>query len=244
MATLQLILDGALDSVQNMASDAFLLQAANSRARSTLRIYRWRQPSLSLGYFQRYVDRAEHSASSACPVVRRASGGGAILHHHELTYSLTTPVRDRLSATQTSDTYDRLHASVIQALRRFDVSAEPYQGSPQASSFLCFQRRASGDIVMGPWKVMGSAQRRFRQAILQHGSLIFRRSPFAPELPGIEDLAEKTIDQEDFVKTWSKLVADEFGLELRAAKFTPAETDQIKSIGREKFSQNGWLHRR
>ena len=45
-------------------------------------------------------------------------------------------------------------------------------------------RPASGD-----WKILGSAQRRSRGALLQHGSLLLETSPAAPELPGLSDLA-------------------------------------------------------
>ncbi len=54
--------------------------------------------------------------------------------------------------------------------------------------FLCFLRRSPGDIVSGPWKLMGSAQRRDRGGLLQHGSLLLRGSPHAPELVGVWDL--------------------------------------------------------
>ncbi|RMF43099.1 MAG: lipoate--protein ligase family protein [Planctomycetota bacterium] len=54
--------------------------------------------------------------------------------------------------------------------------------------FLCFLRRSPGDIVHGSAKLMGSAQRRIRGGLLQHGSLLLRRSPFARELAGVWDL--------------------------------------------------------
>ena len=53
---------------------------------------------------------------------------------------------------------------------------------------LCFQRQDSHDLVSGDFKVLGSAQRRRRGAILQHGSLIRHRSVLAPHLPGFADL--------------------------------------------------------
>ncbi len=65
---------------------------------------------------------------------------------------------------------------------------------PAAEPFLCFQRRAVGDVVLADpaagtdVKVAGSAQRKHRGAILQHGSLLIARSAAAPELPGLSDL--------------------------------------------------------
>jgi lipoate-protein ligase A len=53
---------------------------------------------------------------------------------------------------------------------------------------LCFQRQDEQDLVLNGHKVLGSAQRRRRGAILQHGGLLLKASKFAPDLPGIIDL--------------------------------------------------------
>jgi len=60
--------------------------------------------------------------------------------------------------------------------------------------FLCFLRRSPGDILVRSadgsieTKIVGSAQRRGRGAVLQHGSILFAQSPFTPELPGLREL--------------------------------------------------------
>jgi lipoate-protein ligase A len=55
---------------------------------------------------------------------------------------------------------------------------------------MCFLREDGNDIVhhLGP-KIVGSAQRRRRQVVLQHGSVLFQRSQFGPALAGIADLS-------------------------------------------------------
>lgn len=59
---------------------------------------------------------------------------------------------------------------------------------PVDEPFLCFQRCDPHDLVLGGQKVLGSAQRRRKGAILQHGSLLLRGSPHAPHLLGLTDL--------------------------------------------------------
>ncbi len=60
--------------------------------------------------------------------------------------------------------------------------------------FLCFLRRSPGDILVRSadrsieTKIVGSAQRRERGAVLQHGSILFAQSPWTPELPGLREL--------------------------------------------------------
>jgi len=58
------------------------------------------------------------------------------------------------------------------------------------SSFMCFNRRSDGDIVIRGHKVVGSAQRRIKKSLLQHGSILLNRSTLAPELKGIADLSD------------------------------------------------------
>ena len=75
----------------NMAVDeAILLAHAAGRVPPTLRLYAWRPPAISTGYFQQV---ARDIALDACAragiqVVRRLTGGRAVLHDDEVTYSV------------------------------------------------------------------------------------------------------------------------------------------------------------
>src|SRR3954464_5256758 len=89
--TCSLIIAAPPDGAWNMALDEALLHRAETDGMATLRFYGWREPTLSLGYFQQHADRALHPASENCTLIRRASGGGAILHDRELTYSIALP---------------------------------------------------------------------------------------------------------------------------------------------------------
>ncbi len=157
-------------------------------------------PTLSLGYFQRCEDRYSHPESTGLALVRRATGGGAIVHHQELTYSLAIPqtVQDLGAAPEI---YDTVHSSIVSWLGTLGLVASQWtetivfkshvsqiETKPSEPPFLCFQRRSSGDVVSRGFKVLGSAQRRSKFAVLQHGSLLFFRSPHAPQLSGIGDM--------------------------------------------------------
>lgn len=176
-----------------MAVDEALLEAAVEDAGTVLRWYQWEAATLSLGYFQKAVDLPKNDQQwSALPVVRRLSGGGAILHHHELTYSCALPASHPL----TNDPYQvylAMHNAIIEVLRPlgFDVRlrATRFGKDGPAEAFLCFSRGDEMDVVIGTDKVLGSAQRRRRGAVLQHGSLVLRRSQLAPQFPGLFDLA-------------------------------------------------------
>ncbi|NIL97049.1 MAG: lipoate--protein ligase family protein, partial [Planctomycetales bacterium] len=66
-------------------------------------------------------------------------------------------------------------------------------GAESEREFLCFLRRAAGDVLVGGTKIAGSAQRRRRGAVLQHGSVLLQTSESSPELAALNDLAQRPI---------------------------------------------------
>lgn len=250
MTEARLIIDPPQDGVLNMAIDQALLENANGGGVPTLRLYRWSKPTLSLGYFQKIADRQLHPASQHCQLVRRKTGGGAILHHHDLTYSLTMPHKNRWSEAN-EQLYDLVHSALIEQWADLGVATDLFRNVSQEASatkidpraFLCFQRRSSGDIVCNGWKVTGSAQRRAKNALLQHGSILIRKSEYAPELAGIQDQAEQSIDWEAF---WGNLIKRlETRLQLRFFD-SKLSGDEEQAVGRwrRQFAASDWLESR
>lgn len=225
-----------------MALDETLLEAADRDNRLCFRFYRWAEPTLSLGYFQAAAERAGHPASADCRLVRRLTGGGAILHDCELTYSLTVPARHPL-ARDRDRLYRLAHGALIAALEKaFAISASLCPGLPAANPepFLCFQRRSPGDVLLGDWKIAGSAQRRRRGAVLQHGSLLLRRSACAPELPGLEDLCGASNLNERLCSAWLDALASAAGFEFESSTVTADEQRLAERLLAEGYSQSAW----
>lgn len=181
-----------LTGAENMRIDEQLLDRAAAGGRSTLRFYEWKEPTISLGYFQK--DLVVPDTFAGLPVVTRLSGGGAILHHHELTYSLAIP---KAEMSEKPTAYYRIfHRIVIACLGELGLDCQlrgEAASDPENKTFLCFSRSDPNDIVHGIHKVVGSAQRRRRGAILQHGSVLLQRSSYASDLPGIFDLGARMI---------------------------------------------------
>ncbi len=229
-----------------MAVDEALLHSAAAGGAPCLRFYAWSEPTLSLGYFQAAADRQTHPPSAAAPLVRRSTGGGAILHDRELTYSLTCYAPSR-SAEASRHYYLALHETAIMLLGEYGIRAHlavPGEPSAGAEPFLCFLRRADGDLLVGDRKVLGSAQRRYRGGLLQHGSLLLDTSPAAPELAGLQVLADLALDSRVLAVRWAELVADRLGLDLRPSELLPEERELARQIEAAKFRDKGWTERR
>ena len=181
----------------NMAIDEALLEQAQPDWPIVIRLYRWEQPTLSLGRFQSLEDRDGIPGLDQLPWVRRKTGGGAILHHHEWTYSILIPVQDISKGIKghSEPLYRAVHLSVMDGLRGMGWRAAlsetctcDVQAEKIPESFLCFSRRSPVDLVIDQYKILGSAQRRTSSGLLQHGSLLLRSSPFTPKMLGLTDL--------------------------------------------------------
>ncbi len=249
-----------------MALDEALLEEAAGEGLATLRFYQWSEPTLSLGYFQTLADRQGHEASLGCLVVRRHSGGGAILHDQELTYSLALPALPRF----TRDPH-ALYLAVHQSLREtlLDLSGAGFAGTialcPQTirpagaegDPFLCFRRRAYGDLIVslnnsvglpqtidGAHKVTGSSQRKRRGAVLQHGSILLARSDQAPELPGLAELVGHRVGPGEVSNRWAPRVSEILGLGIATPVGVEATRERAKQIVKSRFAQPAWTGRR
>ncbi len=230
-----------------MAADEVLLHRAAHQGLCSLRFYGWSEPTLSLGYFQAIGDRARHPASQACPVVRRPTGGGAIVHDRELTYAVAVP--DGVAWARHRDgLYRRIHEALIEALSEWGIRASLNgPGQPQAddgTAFLCFQRRAPGDVVVGQHKLAGSAQRRLRGAVLQHGSVLLGQSPAAPELLGLKEWAGQPIAADTLAQAWLSALRRALDLEFYQSPLSRDEEDRVRHLAVQKYSSPLWTARR
>ncbi|PQO47873.1 biotin/lipoate A/B protein ligase family protein [Blastopirellula marina] len=246
MKEMRLIVDPPARGSWNMAVDEAILRGTDAASIPTLRFYQWSEPTLSLGYFQKYDDRQQHEASRQCACVRRASGGGAILHDQELTYSFVAAVHDSRSE-QFTRWFDLFHETLIDVLASWGIQAK-LSGKPQKpvseDPFLCFQRRHEVDVVVDGYKICGSAQRRHQVAILQHGSVLLHKSSAAPELPGVGELTKKEISPESLIEAWTAALQIRFETIFNLGPLTTEEQRSAQAIDREKFTANSWTHKR
>jgi lipoate-protein ligase A len=175
--TWRLIDSGPCSASHNMAIDeAIATLVRKDCLPPALRLYGWDRPSVSLGCFQRASDiDVGYCEAEDIPVVRRPTGGRAILHDDELTYSFSAGTDRGPFSKGLLDSYKKISAALHLALKKVGVSAESKsqreKGRVLAGSPLCFQSSSYGEILICNKKVVGSAQKRWDDGLLQQGSI-------------------------------------------------------------------------
>lgn len=183
----RLLPESTADGPLQMACDEVMLESAVAGIAS-LRFYRWSEPTLSLGYFQPETARHSDPRLSSLPFVRRSTGGAALVHDREWTYAIALPP-GTIWHTRGVNWLDRMHGIIAAALRRLgaEVRAVAAGERHKLGEVLCFLDQTPGDLVVSGHKVVGSAQRKHRAALLQHGGILLARSESTPNLSGLHE---------------------------------------------------------
>lgn len=161
----------------NMELDNHLaFQLQNGSIPPTLRVYGWNPSAISVGYHQSFAEfDAVKLADDGIDIVRRPTGGRAILHSQELTYSVVMPIEHHTLY----EIYSFINRGLVEGVRLLGIDAElSNQGKEfrtfyqTAESVACFSNAAKSEIQYRGKKLVGSAQRRFGNVVLQHGSFL------------------------------------------------------------------------
>ncbi len=254
-----------------MALDEALLESVQSgKSLPTLRLYDWVPATLSLGYAQpmRNVD-IDRLKRLGWGIVRRPTGGRAILHTDEITYSVTAPIDEPRVAGGVLESYKRLSQALLASVEALDVSAVGKEKSsarqrPIEPNPICFEAPSDYEITVDGKKLLGSAQARRKEGVLQHGSLplhgdigrIAQVLTFSNEETR-ERAAERVRGSAATVKnavgrivTWQEAAAafaqgfsDALDLELISGEPSQEELESARRWEQEKYANEDWLQR-
>jgi len=250
-----------------MSIDQTLLESVQAGAPPALRLYRWAEPCLSLGRNQPARDRFRDAARLAASIVRRPTGGLAVYHDRELTYAVAVPV-GWLGGPRA--TYHAINRSWIDALRRLGVAAGPARSSqptaraapaphPASPDPTCFAAAAPGEVMVRGRKLIGSAQRCERHAILQHGSLpleaaqqtMVRRLAGADAVAGaslaaiaLAEAAGRVVPMPELIDAVVAGFTATLGIRLAPAVLSPPERLRAAALADQRFGTSAWTWRR
>lgn len=249
--------NGSHNAFYNMALDETISESVRKGfSPPTLRLYQWTQPSVSLGYFQKVSDiNIDYCQRKSYQLVRRLTGGKAVLHNSELTYSIsarndTKPFKGK----GLLENYMIISTVLVTALKTLNVDAKITSSriKQQTDSF-CFKTSSYSEITVNGQKIIGSAQKLYRNGFLQQGSILMDINPeelnkifknyaigetsyevgtikkYAPSL-SIQDL--KTALKEAFEKI--------LGTELILKEPTELELDNARKLQVKKYATQEW----
>lgn len=231
------------DGPSNMAADDTLLHSAADAGIASLRFYGWRTPTTSLGYFQPAAPARALPGLEDLPWLRRPSGGAALVHHHELTYALAIPAGPTWQPRGLSWLI-RMHQVIQGTLAGLGVHARLCEVEVKQGPVLCFLHHTPGDLLLGSNKITGSAQRKQRGALLQHGSILLAQSNFAPVLAGIAELTGRSLSPDQLRSALLDSFVKETGWHLEPAEWSSSERTHAAEQEVRRYRSRAWNEKR
>ena len=250
--TWRLIDSGLCEPAYTGAADEAIARArAAGEVPTTLHLYTRRQPTISMGYFEKVEESVNLPLCrrDGVFILRRVSGGSAIYTDTgQIIYAVIGHAGEFPYSKQES--YRKICSAIIRGLSRLGIKAD---------------FKPINDVQIGGKKVSGSAQMRKWGVLLQHGTLILnldrekmfsylRVSSDKLEKQGIEvpqervtSLSEatgRTYSRDAVVEALRFGFEEEFGVSIIPGELTEHEKSEIERLIREKYGNDEWNYRR
>ena len=270
MDSWRLIVTHPMRGAWNMALDESILEhVGRAESLPTLRLYAWDPPCLSLGHAQPFSDvDVIRLKERGWEVVRRATGGRAILHTDELTYSVIASNDDPRVEGSVLESYNRLAQALLTAVKNLELPVELNNDVTQngilRNNPICFEIPSTYEITVDGKKLIGSAQARKKEGVLQHGSL-----PLTGDLTRIcqalvfenesarEDASKRLLDRATTVESalgravaWETAAQSfihafeaQLGLSLKSGELSESESSRADELIHEKYDHPSWTER-
>jgi lipoate-protein ligase A len=200
----------------NMAIDEVLLRTTPG---ALLRFYRWSEPSVSFGYFDKFEEAREFAAGRS--LVRRWTGGGIVPHGDDLTYSLMISASDAAYRLSSPALYREIHQIIARALLSWGVPTQLVQGNSTRVSAVCFANPVTADLLEGERKIAGAAHRKARQGLLHQGS----------------------IQRPDLDERFRQKLASALSAKLESETMTSSALEAAEELAAVKYRADDWLRR-
>ena len=279
----RLIKDSYHTGFMNMAIDeAIMIAHREGLVPPTIRFYQWSPPAVSLGYFQdlkKEID-VDVCKNLGIDIVRRPTGGKAVLHDKELTYSFIIKENHPLVNDSILETYKKISGGIIRGLSYLGITAElvPLREKLKNSSSgneikskishsdiksICFSVPSQYEVQVEGKKIVGSAQVRKREIVLQHGSLLIElekdklfsvfnfpsvqireRLKIRFKATSLEEILKRKISFSELSEILPGGFEEEFGVRLTEGKLTKQEEKISQELLENKYSTYEWNYER
>lgn len=252
---------GPCSASYNMALDeAIAASVRNGKSPPTLRFYTWDRPSLSIGCFQKTSDLdLGYCGRNSIPFVRRPTGGRAILHGDELTYSFAVHTDEKPFSEGLMESYRGISSAFNLAFQKIGIHVESKmqreRGRILSGNPLCFETSSYGEILLNNRKIVGAAQKRWKDGLLQQGAIpyVYDKEKIVPvfgcqasqgenAMHGLKEILPGFDDQK-FRKALWEAFEETFGISLLTSHPDPAEHQAALELEQQKYLQDSWNFR-
>ena len=279
----RLIKDSYHSGFMNMAIDeAIMIVHREGLVPPTIRFYQWSPAAVSLGYFQELEKEININACQGMgiDIVRRPTGGKAVLHDKELTYSFVIRENHPLVNDSILETYKKISGGIIRGLSYLGIKAVLVPLREKLNNALlsnenkseihhsdiksiCFSVPSQYEVQVEGKKIVGSAQVRKKEIVLQHGSLLIElekdklfsvfnfpsaqireRNKIRFKATSLEEILKKKINFSELSEILSRGFEEEFGVRLTEGKLTEQEEKISKELFENKYSTYEWNYER
>jgi lipoate-protein ligase A len=200
-------------------------------------------------------------------VVRRATGGRAILHTDELTYSVTGSAEEPVLVGGVLESYDRLAQALFLAVKDLGLPVEIKEGKTNNSTTpnpVCFEVPSTYEITVNGKKLIGSAQARKKEGVLQHGSLpltgdltricqalVFQSESAREEASNrlltkattVESVLGRVISWETAAQAFIHAFETQLRLCFEKGELSESESRRAEELVKEKYDHPSWTER-
>ena len=257
-----------------MAVDEAVVRAVGKGASPpTVRVYGWAPPAVSFGYAQRIhreID-PERCKAAGIDIVRRPTGGRAVLHWNELTYSVLCRADDPCLGGSVQEAYRKISTCLVAGIRHLGLNVRfesRHQAIPSPRgkdlTLPCFSSTAQYEVILEGRKLLGSAQQRFGDLLLQHGSLLLGpehkeivelmpegkdtlkdrfRTQLDRHTTSLFEALNHTVSFDEVANALRRGILDTAGIALTDAPLSPEEKAEAQRLVAEKYGTDTWNFR-
>jgi lipoyl(octanoyl) transferase len=196
--SVRIIVDTPHDPAFNMAADLYLLdQCTKDDSTVYVRFYSWEPPSITIGYTQKPAKtlNLDTMAVDGVSWIRRSTGGRAVLHAEDITYSCIFPLSIAEMGTSITASYQIITRCLVRGFSEIGIECSLHDSFDELREVRrevklpCFVTPNREEIMAGAKKLVGSAQKRTNDAVLQHGSIPLTDAHY--RLPNYLNISEK-----------------------------------------------------
>jgi len=242
-------------AAENMARDEYLFRLCHRKKCGFFRLYSWERPTFSFGVSQK-ISRAiniDFIRKRDCAYVRRITGGKTVLHHREITYSVVSSEAIFFEKNDLYKSYMLISNVIIRAFKMIGLEAGLSKGKTTGlakSNRPCFSFPTPNEIEIEGKKIVGSAQKRDKHALLQHGSIPIsmdydlyaggsnsRRSFIEANMVTLSELSDKSGDA--LIEPLVKSFQDFIGVDFKSYEFGKADKNELEEIT-QKYHSRDW----